>query len=227
MICFLWYWHTCSRQNYFQNYLATITAFISNNVFLGRKKLTNDHWKWIPNVFACMTLSILMTFQNVIEQAVLFTDLQASLTVTYRHWTRNWIPQILGFFVNFILLKRIYYFKIFSNCEFSARKKFFNIFQPVTFFSFLYKTFIYYIKGSIIYIYIYKKIKFSCKKWAGVVSYRGVAFASLMYRFCRSNALYSANLSFRMLPFLLTLFNTWYILYWAIILDQFSASCWL
>ena len=41
-----------------------------------------------------------------------------------------------------------------------------------------------------------------------VVSYREVAFASLMYGFCRSNALYSASLSFRMFRFLLTLFNT-------------------
>ena len=76
-----------------------------------------------------------------------------------------------------------------------------------------------------IHRYIELGIRVSCKKRAEIFPYCGVVFALIMYRFCISNALYSAILSFKMLPFLLTAFNTWDILYWAIILNQFSAWC--
>ena len=58
------------------------------------------------------------------------------------------------------------------------------------------------------HVYIELGIKFSFKKRARDVPDRDVVFTLIMYRFCRSNALYSASLSFRMLPFLLTPFNT-------------------
>ena len=67
----------------------------------------------------------------------------------------------------------------------------------------------YYIRNkcnTYISIYIYNQESSFLVKMG--VPYRGFVFALRMYRFCRSNALYSASLSFRMLAFLLTPFNT-------------------